>query len=137
MKSFKKDGKRFKSINKTNVSSLRGVQLSDLAVPRQTRYLLRAPAKSGAGISLLIDFIDDTKARLRFFLCRAFCYISMVGRAGALQSAPVSMRPVRLTPSGSTTRRLASPVVVINTAHRRMPYGYYPHPDTPVTFRSL
>ncbi|EMA6042047.1 host cell division inhibitor Icd-like protein, partial [Salmonella enterica] len=27
----------------------------------------------------------------------------MVGRAGALQSAPVSVRPVRSTPSGSTT----------------------------------
>ncbi len=33
--------------------------------------------------------------------------------------------------------RLASPVVVINTAHRRMPYGYDPHPDTPATLRSL
>lgn len=30
----------------------------------------------------------------------------MVGRAGALQSAPVSMRPVRSTPSGSTTREI-------------------------------
>ncbi|MBJ8958644.1 ash family protein [Citrobacter youngae] len=39
-------------------------------------------------------------------MCRAFCYISMVGRAGALQSAPVSMRPVRSTPSGSTTREI-------------------------------
>ncbi|EAO1505894.1 hypothetical protein ABS432_000147 [Salmonella enterica subsp. enterica] len=67
MKYFEKEEKRFKSINKTGVSSLRGVQLSDLAVHRQTRYLLGAPAKSGAGISLLIDFIDDTKARLRFF----------------------------------------------------------------------
>ncbi|EEH0177018.1 hypothetical protein JFM25_000872 [Salmonella enterica] len=39
-------------------------------------------------------------------MCRAFGYISMVGRAGALQSAPVSMRPVRSTPSGSTTREI-------------------------------
>ncbi|HBK3301109.1 ash family protein [Citrobacter koseri] len=39
-------------------------------------------------------------------MCRAFCYISMVGRTGALQSAPVSMRPVRSTPSGSTTREI-------------------------------
>ncbi|HEI8293013.1 TPA: hypothetical protein SLE00_002655 [Citrobacter koseri] len=30
----------------------------------------------------------------------------MVGRTGALQSAPVSMRPVRSTPSGSTTREI-------------------------------
>ncbi|EMA5682440.1 ash family protein, partial [Salmonella enterica] len=36
-------------------------------------------------------------------MCRAFCCTSMVGRAGALQSAPVSVRPVRSTPSGSTT----------------------------------
>ncbi|WP_368389657.1 ash family protein [Salmonella enterica] len=41
------------------------------------------------------------------FLCRAFSYISMVGRAGASQDAPVSMRPVRLTPSGSTTREIS------------------------------
>ncbi|EIC1756485.1 ash family protein [Escherichia coli] len=39
-------------------------------------------------------------------MCRAFGYISMVGRAGALLSAPVSMRPVRSTPSGSTTREI-------------------------------
>ncbi|EBP2080620.1 hypothetical protein PL51_12610, partial [Salmonella enterica] len=30
----------------------------------------------------------------------------MVGRAGALQSAPVSVRPVRSTPSGSTTHEI-------------------------------
>ncbi|HCL5254319.1 TPA: hypothetical protein N2G30_004551 [Salmonella enterica] len=54
----------------------------------------------------MINFIDDTKARLRFFLCRAFGYISMVGRAGALQSAPVSMRPVRSTLSGSITSEI-------------------------------
>ncbi|EJJ0534074.1 ash family protein [Salmonella enterica] len=40
-------------------------------------------------------------------MCCTFCYISMVGRAGALQSAPVSMRPVRLTLSGSTTREIS------------------------------
>ncbi|EKT1259610.1 ash family protein [Salmonella enterica] len=39
-------------------------------------------------------------------MCRAFCCTSMVGRAGALQSAPVSVRPVRSTPSGSTTHEI-------------------------------
>ncbi|EMA3759947.1 ash family protein, partial [Salmonella enterica] len=39
-------------------------------------------------------------------MCRAFCYTSMVGRAGALQSAPVSVRPVRSTLSGSTTHEI-------------------------------
>ncbi|EJC8047027.1 TPA: hypothetical protein N6791_000228 [Escherichia coli] len=29
-----------------------------------------------------------------------------MGRTGALQSAPVSMRPVRSTPFGSTTREI-------------------------------
>ncbi|WP_142467657.1 ash family protein [Klebsiella spallanzanii] len=46
------------------------------------------------------------KGASALFLCRAFCYTSMVGRAGALQSAPVSMRPVRSTPSGSTTHEI-------------------------------
>ncbi|MBK5143480.1 ash family protein [Budviciaceae bacterium BWR-B9] len=31
----------------------------------------------------------------------------MAGRAGASQDAPVSMRPVRLTPPGSTTREIS------------------------------
>ncbi|WP_368073600.1 hypothetical protein [Enterobacter kobei] len=31
----------------------------------------------------------------------------MVGRAGASQDAPVSMRPVMLTPSGSTTHEVS------------------------------
>ncbi|EIK5992399.1 ash family protein [Salmonella enterica] len=46
------------------------------------------------------------KGASALFLCRAFCYISMVGRTGALQSAPVSMRPVRSTLSGSTTHEI-------------------------------
>ncbi|EHR8950478.1 ash family protein [Escherichia coli] len=43
---------------------------------------------------------------MRFFLCRAHGYTSMAGRAGASQDAPVSMRPVRSTPSGSATREI-------------------------------
>lgn len=31
----------------------------------------------------------------------------MVGRAGASKDAPVSVRPVRLTPSGSTTHEIS------------------------------
>ncbi|MCG8708796.1 ash family protein [Brenneria sp. 4F2] len=40
-------------------------------------------------------------------MCRAFGYVSMVGRAGASKDAPVSVRPVRLTPSGSTTHEIS------------------------------
>ncbi|POV35849.1 hypothetical protein C3388_00710 [Leclercia sp. LSNIH5] len=51
---------------------------------------------------------DGAKLHLR----RATCYTSMVGWTGALQSAPVSLRPVRLTPFSSPPARLASPVVM-------------------------
>ncbi|QWA12953.1 ash family protein [Sodalis ligni] len=40
-------------------------------------------------------------------MCRAFGYLSMVGRTGASKDAPVSVRPVRLTPFGSTTREIS------------------------------
>ncbi|EEC0297086.1 ash family protein [Salmonella enterica subsp. enterica] len=40
-------------------------------------------------------------------MCRVRGYISMVGRAVASQDAPVSMRPVMLTPPGSTTREIS------------------------------
>ncbi|EHP5745844.1 ash family protein [Salmonella enterica subsp. enterica serovar Uzaramo] len=39
-------------------------------------------------------------------MCRAFGCTSMVGRAGASQDAPVSVRPVRSTPLGSTTHEI-------------------------------
>ncbi|EMU6536736.1 ash family protein [Escherichia albertii] len=41
-------------------------------------------------------------------MCRALGCISMVGRAGASQDAPVSMRPVVPTPSGSTTHEIGT-----------------------------
>ncbi|EFC1510956.1 ash family protein [Escherichia coli] len=64
-----------------------------------------ASAKSGAGLDLLKSFTDDTR-RVCAFLCRAHGYTSMAGRAGASQDAPVSVRPVRSTPSGSATREI-------------------------------
>lgn len=39
-----------------------------LAEDNQTRYLLLAPAKSGAGISLLKNFTDDTRRVCAFFV---------------------------------------------------------------------
>ncbi|HBM9256319.1 TPA: ash family protein [Citrobacter freundii] len=53
-------------------------------------------------MGILKHFTDDT----RRFLCRSLCYISMVGRAGASKDAPVSVRPVMPTPSGSTTSEI-------------------------------
>ncbi|HCC5837092.1 TPA: ash family protein [Citrobacter farmeri] len=53
-------------------------------------------------MDLLKHFTDDT----RRFLCRSLCYISMVGWAGASKDAPVSVRPVRSTLSGSTTHEI-------------------------------
>ncbi|HAX5198096.1 TPA: hypothetical protein JZG68_004884 [Escherichia coli] len=41
-------------------------------------------------------------------MCRAFGYTSMAGRAGASQDAPVSMRPVVPTPSGSATQEIGT-----------------------------
>ncbi|MGU3381011.1 hypothetical protein [Klebsiella grimontii] len=71
-------------------------------------------------------------------MCRAFCYISMVGRAGASQDAPVSVRPVRSTPPGSTTHEIdlsggGNKLILTGGCH----YGYDLHSNTPVTFRSL
>ncbi|QIK16217.1 ash family protein [Leclercia sp. 29361] len=48
------------------------------------QYLPVAPAKSGAGIDLLVLVTGDV------VICRAHGYTSMVGRAGASQDAPVS-----------------------------------------------
>ncbi|WP_413542274.1 ash family protein [Candidatus Symbiopectobacterium sp. NZEC127] len=42
------------------------------------------------------------------FLCHSLSCTSMVGRAGASQDAPVSMRPVVPTPSGSTTQEIGT-----------------------------
>ncbi|MEX3019676.1 ash family protein [Kluyvera sp. STS39-E] len=70
-------------------------------------YRIVVPAKSGAGIGTLLNFIDDICA-LALFLCRAHAHISMVGQAGASQDAPVSMRPVVPTPSGSATNEIGT-----------------------------
>ncbi|EMD7797573.1 ash family protein [Salmonella enterica] len=59
-----------------------------LAVFDRKRYLLPAPAKSGAGISLL-NIIPATYDAFASFLCRAFGCTSMVGWAGAPKGAPV------------------------------------------------
>ncbi|MBB2270363.1 ash family protein [Escherichia sp. 94.0001] len=56
-------------------------------------------------MGILKSFIDDTSA-FALFLCRTHGYTSMAGRAGASQDAPVSMRPVMPTPSGSATREI-------------------------------
>ncbi|QQU42648.1 hypothetical protein I6I42_05330 [Morganella morganii] len=64
----------------------------------------------------LLKHTSLTTQRLLFFVF-VFCYTSMVGRAGASKDAPVSVRPVRLTSSGSPPVGLASPVVDKNTTH--------------------
>ncbi|WP_185930798.1 ash family protein [Klebsiella huaxiensis] len=66
-------------------------------------------------------------------MCRALSYISMVGRAGASQDAPVSVRPVRLTPSGSTTHEISlssggNSLLLTGGCH----HGYNPQSRTPV-----
>ncbi|EQA8866268.1 ash family protein [Citrobacter braakii] len=62
----------------------------------------------------------------------------MVGRAGASQDAPVSVRPVMPTPSGSTTREIGiSGGGNIYFSLEVAPYGYNPQPDSPVTCYSL
>ncbi|MCW2473053.1 ash family protein [Candidatus Symbiopectobacterium sp. NZEC151] len=49
-----------------------------------------------------------TPSAFALFLCRALSCTSMVGRAGASQDAPVSVRPVVPTPSGSTTQEIGT-----------------------------
>ncbi|MGL9721949.1 ash family protein [Symbiopectobacterium sp.] len=49
-----------------------------------------------------------TPSASALFLCHSISCTSMVGRAGASQDAPVSMRPVVPTPSGSTTREIGT-----------------------------
>ncbi|EKG0290646.1 hypothetical protein O1M57_003357 [Escherichia albertii] len=62
-------------------------------------------------------------------MCRLHGYISMVGRAVASQDAPVSVRPVMLTPSGSTTREISISSDGNNSLLTGgLPYGYNPHP---------
>ncbi|EDX6482759.1 ash family protein [Salmonella enterica subsp. enterica serovar Landwasser] len=51
-------------------------------------YRAVASAKSGVGLASRPDFIDDIR-RVGVFLCRAYSYISMAGRTGASQGAPV------------------------------------------------
>ncbi|WP_412176783.1 ash family protein [Enterobacter sp.] len=55
----------------------------------------------------LLTILHRRHGASALFLCRAFSYISMVGRAGASKDAPVSMRPVRLTPPGCTAREIS------------------------------
>ncbi|MBL1729288.1 hypothetical protein ELD60_32200, partial [Klebsiella pneumoniae] len=81
------------------------LQIKPLAARQRSQYLSHASAKSDDGIDLLKHFTDDTR-RVCAFLCRAFCYISMVGRTGASRDAPVSVRPVRSTSSGSTANEI-------------------------------
>lgn len=67
-------------------------------------YISPAPHKTGAGISLLPNKIAHDRAS-GFFTCKASSHLffrTMVGRMGALSSAPVSIlsgkaNPVRLT----------------------------------------
>ncbi|EDV5315122.1 hypothetical protein RM843_003648 [Salmonella enterica] len=47
-----------------------------------------------------------TQWRVRAFFVPVLGYTSMAGRAGASQDAPVSLRLVRSTPSGSATREI-------------------------------
>ncbi|MDE8988232.1 SymE family type I addiction module toxin [Klebsiella pneumoniae] len=81
------------------------LQIKPLAARQRSQYLSHASAKSDDGIDLLKHFTDDTR-RVCAFLCRAFCYISMVGRTGASRDAPASVRPVRSTSSGSTANEI-------------------------------
>ncbi|WP_376750677.1 ash family protein [Atlantibacter hermannii] len=81
-----------------------------LAVFDRKRYLLPAPAKSGAGIGTPKCYRRHT-TRPRLFLCRALGYTSMVGWAGAPKGAPVACNAGSSNPVQSTTMRL-EPLVV-------------------------
>ncbi|HCP1770042.1 TPA: ash family protein [Escherichia coli] len=94
-------------------------------------YCCAAPAKSGDGISLLKILTDDT------VLCVAYGHISMVGRAGASKDAPVSVRLVRLTPSGCTTSEISLSSGGIFITHWRLPYGNHSHFRMQFTRHSL
>ncbi|WP_183059996.1 outer membrane beta-barrel protein [Salmonella enterica] len=63
------------------------------------RYLLHAPANSGAGLDLLTNFIDDTKARLRFFCVVRLATSQWWAGGGAAKRAGVDeagkVNPVR------------------------------------------
>ncbi|MGE5985390.1 ash family protein [Klebsiella michiganensis] len=54
--------------------------------------------------------------------------MSMVDQAGASKDAPVSMRPVVPTPSGSATNEIGASGGGVFTTHLRLPYGNDPHP---------
>ncbi|WP_155276608.1 ash family protein [Pectobacterium brasiliense] len=108
-----------------------------LAVNSSPRYLLPAPAKSGAGIGLLIYFVGDILTRLRLFLCCVSGYISMVGWAGAPQGAPVANKAGKTNSVQSTTRKIGLFGGGLSTFVGGCHYGYDPYPNSPVTYRSL
>ncbi|EHK8453601.1 ash family protein [Escherichia coli] len=108
-----------------------------LAVFNRKRYLLSAPAKSGAGIGTLKNVTGDIRRAPRLFLCRALGYTSMVGWAGAPQGAPVACNAGSSNPVQSTTMRLEPLVVGFKPVTGGCLYGYDPHSDTPVTCCSL
>lgn len=70
-----------------------------LVTQSQSQYPIPAPAKSGAGIGTLIEFIDDIKARLRFFVSCARLHLYGGPCGGAVKRAGVdeagSSNPVR------------------------------------------
>ncbi|HBQ3965325.1 TPA: ash family protein [Klebsiella pneumoniae] len=108
-----------------------------LAVFDRKRYLLSAPAKSGAGIGTLRNVTGDIRRAPRLFLCRALGYTSMVGLAGAPQGAPVACNAGSSNPVQSTTMRLEPLVVGFKPVTGGCHYGYYPNPNSPVTHRSV
>ncbi|WP_353655501.1 ash family protein [Citrobacter sp. Ct235] len=61
----------------------------------------------------------------------------MVGWAGASQDAPVSCNTGSSNPVQFTTNEIGTSGGGITTRYRRLPYGYDPHPNTPVTRHPL
>ncbi|EMY5093867.1 ash family protein [Salmonella enterica] len=78
--------------------------ITSLAVNRQSRYRLQAPAKSGAGLDLLKTVTGDIRrASVFFYVVRTATPLWRAGR-GRRKTRRFPVTPVRSTPSGSATR---------------------------------
>ncbi|MBD3722198.1 type I addiction module toxin, SymE family [Klebsiella pneumoniae] len=80
------------------------LQIKPLAARQRSQYLSHASAKSDDGIDLLKHFTDDTRRVCAFVPC-VLLHLNG-GPDGASRDAPVSVRPVRSTSSGSTANEI-------------------------------